>query len=322
MPTEFELIAQYFKVPARRRDVLLGIGDDAAVLEVPPGSSLVATTDTLVAGVHFPSQTSPEDLGHKALAVSLSDLAAAGAEPAWVTLALTLPEVNEAWLAAFSTGLGRLLESSGAELVGGDTTRGPLSVTLQALGLVPEGRELRRSTAVVGDSVFVTGCLGDAALGLAALQGRVALSEPALAYCVGRLNRPSPRIEAGIALRGVAHALIDISDGLLADLEHILTASGVGADLRLEEVPLSVPVKTWLEAGGDWDTVLAGGDDYELLFTAPESVRPALEAAFRRIDCPLRHIGRIEAEPGLRLWRPDGAEHRAGRTGYDHFAEA
>lgn len=320
MPSEFELIRRFFQTEPRRRDVVLGIGDDVAVMQVPAAQELVVTTDTLVSGVHFPAETSPEDLGHKALAVNLSDLAAAGAEPAWVSLALTLPEFDEAWLEGFCLGLRGLLESSGAELVGGDTTRGPLSVTIQALGLVPAGTVLRRSGAMVGDLIFVTGTLGDAALGLSILRGREAVPADQREHCLGRLYRPEPRVGAGIALRGVAHAAIDISDGFLADLGHVLEASGAGARVQLDALPVSAPVAGMLDATGDWDAVLAGGDDYELLFTAPPAARGVVDELFGRLDCDVTWVGTVEHDPEIRLFRPDGSRHVPRRTGYDHFA--
>ncbi len=322
MPTEFDLIRRYFQAEPRRPDVLLGIGDDVAVLQSPMDARLVVTTDTMVAGVHFPPETPPDDLGYKALAVNLSDLAAAGAEPAWITLALTLPQVDEPWIASFCTGLRDLLEISGAELVGGDTTRGPLSVTIQALGLVPPSQDLRRSAAIVGDQIFVTGTVGDAALGLSVLAGRASLPEDQREYCIRRLNRPEPRTRAGIGLRGLAHAAIDVSDGILADLGHVLEASGVGATVRLPDPPLSPAVAARLEATGDWDEVLSGGDDYELLFTAPVSARRAIESLFARLDCRVTCVGSVESTPGVRLLRADGSQHLARRAGYDHFGDA
>lgn len=320
MPTEFELIERYFHRAAPREDVVLGVGDDAALLRPPPGQALALTVDTLVAGVHFPEQTPPEAVGHKALAVNLSDLAAMGARPAWVTLALTLPRADEAWLEGFARGFMELLAAHGAALVGGDTTRGPLSVSVQACGFVPEGQALRRDGARPGDLIYVTGTLGDAALGLAALSGEQVLGPAEADHCLARLDRPEPRVAAGLALRGLATAAIDISDGLVADLGHVLAASGAGAVVELQALPLSPAVRRAVERGGDWSPAVAGGDDYELLFTVPEARRAEVAEALAGrggASC----IGRIEAAPGLRLLDGEGRAVRPARAGWDHFAE-
>ncbi len=316
---EFSLIQHYFERHAGRRDdVLLGIGDDAALVRVAPGQELALAIDTLVAGVHFPHGTDPAAIGHKALAVNLSDLAAMGAEPAWLTVALTLPAADPAWLEGFSRGLVELARVHGMQLIGGDTTRGPLTVSVQVHGLVPTGQALRRSGARPGDRVYVTGALGGAALGLAHLQERLALATDDAERCRARLDRPQPRLAAGLALRGLASAAIDVSDGLLADLGHILAAAGVGCSLDVDAVPQEplageVPLEERLAAA------LAGGDDYELCFTAPPEHAATLEALCARLDCGCRAVGTIEAEPGLRLHHRDGREYRAGCSGYEHF---
>jgi thiamine-monophosphate kinase len=245
--TEFNLIERYFTRPAAAPDpdVILGIGDDAALVRVPTGMELAVATDTLVEGVHFPPQTAPETIGHKALAVNLSDMAAMGAEPRWATLALTLPQADEDWLTAFSSGFLALAAAEGVQLIGGDTTRGPLSITVQILGLLPSGSALRRSGACAGDLVYVTGTLGDAGLALRMLQhahGSAAVAAP----LAQRLNQPQPRTQEGLALRGIASAAIDISDGLCADLGHILAASGVGAHINLAALPLSADVAAYI----------------------------------------------------------------------------
>lgn len=314
--SEFSLIDQYFRRPgAGRADVALGIGDDAALLRVPAGQELVVTVDTLVAGVHFPLDTAPDDLGHKALAVNLSDIAAMGAIPAWATLALTLPAADRDWLQAFCTGFFALADAHEVQLVGGDTTRGPLSITVQAMGLVPEGQALRRDGARVGDAILVTGTLGDAALALqqgTAADGRLR----------ARLDRPLPRITAGRALRTLARSAIDISDGLLADLGHIVGASGVGAELWVDELPRSAAFRTAVDGvQADWYALpLAGGDDYELCFTLPPECLVDARARLAELDLPLTQVGRICDGQGIVCRHGDGRAYRPAITGYDHFS--
>jgi thiamine-monophosphate kinase len=315
---EFDLIARHFDLPHTRGDVVLGIGDDAALLQPPPGLEVAATVDTLVEGVHFPRGTPAESLGHKAAAVNLSDLAAMGAEPTWATLALTLPGPDEAFLSGFARGLRAILAHYGVALVGGDTTRGPLSVTLQLMGLVPAGRALRRDGARAGELVFVTGSVGDAALGLSALVGSRRLDGAAAEACLHRLDRPVPRVEAGLALRGLASAAIDISDGLVADLGHVLQASGVGATIETRSLPLSEAVAAVVRAERSWALPLSAGDDYELLFTAPEARR--MEILERLHPLPVSMIGRTEVARGLRVRDPEGQLLEIGPGGWDHFA--
>jgi thiamine-monophosphate kinase len=319
--SEFDLIQTYFAhMTAARADVALGIGDDAALVSVPPGQQLALSVDTLVSGVHFLSSVSPRTLGHKALAVNLSDLAAMGAEPAWVTLALTLPEADPAWLAGFAEGFAALADRYGVALIGGDTTRGPLSLSVQIQGLVPEGAALRRAGAREGDGIYVTGSLGDAALCLELMQSSPA-ETGAIDLLRERLERPQPRVEAGLGLRGLASSAIDISDGLLADLGHILEASGVGASLELERLPLSDTYTDWLAQGGDWSLALTGGDDYELCFTAPEESGPQIERLAAELDLPISRIGRIERVTGLRIRQPDGESWSGVGAGFDHFVD-
>ncbi len=316
---EFEIIRTYFlRQSVARDDVVLGIGDDAAVLAPPPGRQLVVSTDTLIEGVHFPAATEPAAIGHKALAVNLSDLAAMGAEPAWFTLNLTLPRDDEGWLGEFSRGLFDLACAHRIQLVGGDTTCGPLSISITVHGFVPPGAVLARAGARPGDRIYVTGELGDAGLALAALRREIALSQSQLAAVRERLDRPQPRVAAGLALRGVATACIDISDGLMADLGHVLAASRVGARIELPLLPLSPAVRTHLAQTG-WDTVLGAGDDYELCFTVPPGREPALRAAASRFGCPVSPIGEIESGSGLRVLDASGAPYRPVRSGYDHF---
>ncbi len=320
MHSEFELIDRWFKRMSSRADVLLGVGDDAALLQVPPGRQLAVTVDTLVAGVHFPHETDAVSIGHKSLAVNLSDLAAMGAEPAWVTLALTLPQADEDWLAGFSHGFLELAEACGVSLVGGDTTRGPLSITVQASGFVPDGLALRRSGARPGDALCVTGSLGDAGLGLAWLLGERTLPPKVGQAVRERLDRPAPRIAAGLALRGLASAAIDISDGLAADLRHILQASGVGATVDVDALPLSEPVRTQSDAR---ELALASGDDYELLFAVAPADEQETVARLQAQGLRCTRIGRVEVEPGLRLTNADGSPYAAATPrGYDHFQES
>lgn len=289
--TEFDIISQFFSQKnSRRDDVILGIGDDAAIISVPPDQQLVVTMDTLVAGVHFPLDTHPYDIGYKTAAVNLSDLAAMGATPAWATLALTLPEADAEWLKAFSHGLFELLSKYHVQLIGGDLTKGPLTLTLQAHGFTPAGKALTRRGAKPGDLIFVSGTLGDAALGLQIAQKKISI-EPHLAqYAINRLNRPEPRVELGIALRDKAHAAIDISDGLTADLQHILTLSNVGAKLDVEKIPLSPALKS-LPFESALSLALSGGDDYELCVTVPPHLQNALPNTLTLIGVITENLG-------------------------------
>jgi thiamine-monophosphate kinase len=307
---EFDLIRRYFAAHAPRHPFnQLGIGDDCALLNIPAGFQLAVTTDTMVENVHFFADADPELLGHKLLAVNLSDLAAMGAEPFAVTLALTLPQANENWLQAFSQGFMALARQHKVDLVGGDTTSGPLTLTVQAMGVVPQGGALLRSGAKVGDLIYVSGRLGDAGLGLKIKQG-YSCNKPAEA--LNAFNRPQPRNSEGIMLRGIAGACIDISDGLAADLGHILEQSGVGARLQWERLPLSAEVSEYVEHSGDWRMPLTAGDDYELCFTvAPDSVRH-LPSSF---VC----VGVIEAQSGLRIERAGQLEILEAK-GFEHFS--
>lgn len=304
MLSEPELIGVFARAAgAARDDVVLGIGDDAAVLRPRPGHELVACTDTLVEGMHFVPGTDPESIGHKALAVNLSDIAAMGAEPAWATLSLTVPAPDLAWIDGFATGFTVLAARFGVMLVGGDTSRGPLSVTVQVIGQVPAGEAVTRSGARPGDALYVTGPLGDAALALRRTQDGAAVS-PGLR---ARLERPEPRVAAGLALRGRAHAAIDLSDGLSTDLAHMAAASGVGATIDAGSLPVSAEFR---ESGGDEDMQLHGGDDYELLF-AISGEPPAGTDGLR--------VGTVDADPGLRLVRRDGTVVTLEPRGYEHF---
>jgi len=310
--TEFSLIQRFFTQQRVKNPLTdLGIGDDCALLSVPDGYQLAITTDTMVENVHFFADADPEQLGHKLLAVNLSDLASMGAQPLSVTLALTLPKVDEVWLAAFSKGFLSLAEQHSVDLIGGDTTSGPLTLTVQALGLVPKGKALQRSTAQVGDYIYLTGAIGDAGLGLKIKQGYVC-SQVHTEFALARFNKPNPQVPAGLALLDIANACIDISDGLLADLDHILEQSQVGARLDWELLPMSEAVHSYIKETGDWSLPLIAGDDYELCFTiSPE------KAALLTMPCT--KIGVIEALPKLRLYK-SGLLQSLTSKGYEHFS--
>ncbi|MBN3067873.1 thiamine-phosphate kinase [Pectobacterium brasiliense] len=320
---EFDLIARYFnRVRSSRRDVELGIGDDCALLTVADKQMLAVSTDTLVSGVHFLPDIDPADLGYKSLAVNLSDLAAMGADPAWLSLAITLPKSNSQWLSAYSDSLFELLDYYGMQLVGGDTTRGPLSLTLTIHGLVPAGRALTRRGARIGDWIYVTGSLGDSAAGLAILQNTLHVEdEQARQGLIQRHLRPQPRILQGQALRDLASSAIDLSDGLISDLQHILKASECGARINLESIPQS----DWLRGCVDEEQALrwalSGGEDYELCFTVPEINRGALELALGHLGADYTCIGQIgPSSEGLRFFR-DNKATELNWKGYDHFSE-
>lgn len=307
---EFDLIARIRQRVVLRDDVVLGIGDDGALLAPPPGQLLAVTMDTLNAGVHFPPETAPADIGWKALAVNLSDLAAMGAEPAWCTLSLTLPRADTAFVDGFCDGFLALAAQHGVALVGGDTTRGPLSVSITAHGFVPAGAALRRDGARIGDEVWVSGSLGDAAGALRQWQAGAPMA-PALR---DRLDRPTPRVALGQALRGLASACIDISDGLLADLTHICRASGVGAEVDIDALPASDALRSAFDADVRRTLQATGGDDYELCFTVPPAKRPAVQALAAQLSLPLTPVGRIV--PGTGVHCPGLSP---GASGYQHF---
>jgi thiamine-monophosphate kinase len=312
---EFDLIDRIRARAASRDDVPLGIGDDAALLQVPAGQLLALSTDTLNAGVHFPAETAPSDIGWKALAVNLSDLAAMAAEPAWCTLSLSLPRADVAWLDAFLDGFLALADRHRVALVGGDTTRGPLSIGVTVHGFVPAALALRRVGARIEDEIWVTGQLGEAAGALQQWRAGTTV-DPALR---ARLDRPTPRIAAGLALRGLARACIDVSDGLIADLGHVLKSSAVGASLDARRLPASESLSRAFDAERGIELQLTGGDDYELCFTAPAQRHDAIRAALDECGTLATVIGRIDAEPGLRLIGvPEGMIRRA--TGWEHFS--
>lgn len=315
--TEFALIDRIrARLPHPRADVLLGIGDDAALLRVPAGTALAVATDTLNAGVHFAHDAAPAAIGWKALAVNLSDLAAMGATPAWCTLSLSLPQADAAWLDGFLDGFLALAREHDVALVGGDTTRGPLSICVTVHGLVDPARALRRDGARVGDEVWVTGTLGDAALALAQLQAGGA-ADPLL---LARLERPTPRVASGHGLRGIAHACIDLSDGLLQDLGHVCRASGVAAEIALDALPASRTLLSLSTAETRIGWQATGGDDYELCFTAPVRARDAIAALSTSSGVPATRIGRIVGGTGVRALHADGSEYLPPRGGYSHFS--
>ncbi len=325
--TEFDLIESIrTRCASTRTDVLLGIGDDAALLAVPPGQALAVSTDTLVAGVHFFSDAAPFDIGWKSLAVNLSDLAATGAVPAWATLALTLSSGDDAWVSAFADGFAALARQFDLALVGGDTTQGPLSITVTVHGFVPASLALRRDAAQVGDAVFVTGTLGDAAAGLGLLRGDLCAAPETdtpnahRAALIERLHRPTPRVAQGLLLRARARACIDVSDGLVADLGHICKASGVGAEIDLIRLPTSPALRDFVGDEARAALQLGGGDDYELCFTVPEQQVPALIDALARSGGAVTRIGRIVAGAGVRVCDAGGNDVARRRAGWEHFA--
>ncbi len=320
MPTEFDLIRRHFRRVTTH--TVLSVGDDAALIAPRPGMELAVSTDMLVCGVHFLPATDARALGWKALAVNLSDLAAMGAEPRWALLAAALPSADEDWIAAFAGGFFELAERSGVDVIGGDTTRGPLTLTPTVIGEVPRGKALRRGGARAGDDIWVSGHPGLAALGLAQFQGRTRLAESWRACCVEALLRPLPRVALGVALRGLAHAAIDVSDGLIADLGHVLDESGLAAELVEADLPICTIAQACTDAALVRECVLAGGDDYELLFTCDPSRRSAIEALGVSLDLPVTRIGLIVGgrPGGLILRGADGSPLPLGRRGFDHFA--
>lgn len=318
---EFDLIDRFFKRPAKHAD--LGVGDDCALLSPRPGHQLALSADMLVEGRHFLSTVDPATLGHKSLAVNLSDLAACGAEPRAFLLSLSLPRADVAWLQGFSQGLFVLADAHGCELIGGDTTQGPLNISITVLGDVPRGQALLRSGARAGDDIFVSGTVGDARLALEVFRGKLSLPETVFRRCRNRMEQPTPRVALGIGLRGVASAAADISDGLLGDLGHILRQSGAGARLDLaacegllscrHDVPLT---DAWLRT-----CVLSGGDDYELVFTAPPTLRDAVQQAAIDSQTSVTCIGTVTATTGIDLLDRQGHRVDTSFTSFDHFAQ-
>lgn len=326
MPSEFDIIKQYFTsstVSQNREDVVLGIGDDAAILNIAEyhqHEQLVQSVDTLLAGVHFPIETSPQDIAFKALTVNLSDMAAMGAKPAWFTLAITLPNDDVTWLEKFSKSLFTVANKYNIQLIGGDTTCGPLSITITVNGFVPTGKALKRNTANLKDKIYVSGTIGDAALALAAWQGMCLLREESCSFLNEKLNRPQPQIELGLLLREYASACIDISDGLIADLVHITETSKLGAKIYFDKIPLSAEFISNITDGSlIVPLVLSGGDDYELCFTIPVIKQTEFESTMQENNIMVTCIGEIESQCGVRCIK-DNHEITIQDMGYDHFS--
>ncbi|GDY24544.1 thiamine-phosphate kinase [Agarivorans sp. Toyoura001] len=316
---EFDIIDKYFQKSAPRQDVILGVGDDAAVVALPDNSHIAISTDTLVEGVHFFADIPPRALGHKALAVNLSDMAAMGAEPRWVTLAITLPEINEAWLAQFSKGFYDLAEYFNVSLIGGDTTKGPLSITVTVHGVVPHGKALRRDGAKPGDWIYVTGNLGDSGLALAHLQNQLSLSPQQLELSLKQHYFPQPRVLAGYGLRDIASATIDISDGLYNDLGHILRKSSCSATLKLEQLPLSETMNEAVSIDQSIAFALNGGEDYELCFTVPESNKGSVDTSLSFSGIQYTCIGQLAPGKGEIKLQYKDKPYQLDQAGWDHF---
>ncbi len=319
MLSEFDIIRRYFTRPVKR--ALLGVGDDCALIAPEPGTVLAVSTDMLVEGRHFLAGADAAKLGHKALAVNLSDLAAMGAAPRYATLALALPEADAAWLAQFSQGLFQLADAFGVELIGGDTTRGPRNISITVIGTVPPEQALRRDGAKAGDEVWLSGASGDAALALAHLDGRIRLADAALAHCLARLHTPVPCVALGLRLRGIATSAIDVSDGLVADVGHIAERSGVEVELRYAALPRSRALRACADARLAEECLLAGGDDYELAFTASPDARKRLESLAAELGLALTRIGSVSAgDPGrVSVYDAAGNIMQIARKGFDHF---
>ena len=319
MASEFDIIRKHFTRPAP--SAVLGIGDDCALLAPQPGMMLAVSTDMLLAGRHFFPDADPGKLGHKVLAVNLSDLAAMGADPRWATLALALPEADETWIAAFAEGFFKLAGRWKMELIGGDTTKGPLAICVTVIGEVPREFPLRRDAALVGDDIWVSGATGEAALALAHLKGRVKLEGTASEACLARLHTPEPQVDLGGRLRGLARSAIDVSDGLLADLGHVLEASGVGAEISWEGLPRAKAIADCPDKALAAECLLAGGDDYELAFTAPPGNRAEIEAVGTDLGVSLTRIGvTVRGEPVATLRDARGKLISSPHKGFDHFA--
>ena len=319
---EFNLIKKFFtEQVTKRKDVILSIGDDCALIAPTERQHIAVTTDTLISGVHFPVDTPARAVGHKAIAVNLSDLAAIGAEPAWISLALTLPKFDDFWLGEFCAGLFELCEYYNIQLIGGDTTQGPLSITLTAQGLVPLDKSILRSGAKSGDWLFVTGELGDAALALQDIQGKVVIAPEVKEQVHSKLNYPKPRVLAGQSLREYASSAIDLSDGLISDLEHICQASGVGANIVLDALPLSQVLRDTIGIDKAIELALAGGDDYELLFTVSEDKKVGMETALANAGIPIRCIGQVNAS-GKITTTMNSKVVSINVQGFEHFSNS
>jgi len=319
---EFDIIRNYFACHSQKRDeVVLGIGDDAAITRVGADLEQVITTDTLVAGIHFPVDTHPAEIGHKALAVNLSDIAAMGAEPVWFTMNICLPGYDKDWLDQFTSGLFSLADKYKICLIGGDTVRSELVISILVAGQLPRGSALKRSGARKGDKVFVSGYLGDAAMAYACKQGQLVVTETDLSYLLNTLNKPEPRVELGQRLRGIANSAIDISDGLLADLDHVLKESNCGATIDLQKIPSSPVFSKYKDQLEDPVSAVRFGDDYELCFTVPDNLLEQVRMLETELGIPLTMIGEIETAPGLRMLGASGFHDTDSKRGYDHFSD-
>lgn len=318
---EFALIEQYFSNAGyKRNDVSIAVGDDGAVMQVREGFDLVVTTDTMVQGVHFFPNVDPRALGHKLVTVNVSDLAAMGAEPCWLSLGLTLPDADEAWIKAFAEGLSETADYYNCQLIGGDTCKGPLTLTVCAKGIVPRGKALTRSGAKVGDYLYVTGTLGDAALGLLVEQGLVEISKKHRGPALQKFHYPTARVALGQALRAIASSCMDVSDGLCGDLPHILKRSNVGAVVDVNKLPMSLALRDTLPLDQALRCALSGGEDYELLFTVPEARRGSLEVLLSPYGVPVTCIGRITGLPGRLELKQGDQPFAYEHSGYQHFA--
>ncbi|MCK5499573.1 MAG: thiamine-phosphate kinase [Gammaproteobacteria bacterium] len=317
---EFELIKKYFQnLTDDDASVQCGIGDDAAVIQIPHDMEIVLSIDTLLEETHFPADTHPSDIAYKALAVNLSDMAAMGAVPKWVLLSISLPEGDEIWLEQFASGFLELAKQHSVSLIGGDMNRGSLSITVQIQGLVPTGKALKRGGAQQGDLIYVSGTLGDAGVGLDIIQQKLVVADEYKKFFLNSLNRPEISIDAGLHLRGVANSAIDISDGLISDLGHILEASHVGAEVEMEKIPLSEGMQQCIDKMVAWNYALTSGDDYKLCFTASAEQNDLIINTFKGINIPVSCIGKVAGEMGLRCKDPEGTYFEPTGSSYTHF---
>ncbi len=318
--SEFELIKKYFQdLTDEDPSVMCGIGDDAAIIKIPQDKEVVLSMDTLLEGTHFPVDTNPSDIGYKALAVNLSDMAAMGAVPKWVLLSISLPESNEVWLKEFASGFLDLAKQHSISLIGGDMSRGALSITINIQGLVSVDSALKRDGAQEDDLIYVTGTLGDAGVGLDIIQGKLSIGNEYAAFFLNSLNRPEVSVEAGLCLREIANSTIDISDGLIADLGHILDASHVGAEIEVKKIPLSEAMQQCMDETTAWNYALTYGDDYKLCFSASAEQHELIIDAFKDINIPVSCIGKIKRETGLQLKTPEGTFFEPSGKSYQHF---
>ncbi len=318
--SEFELIKKYFQhLTDVDASVQCGIGDDAAIIKVPADMELALSVDTLVQGIHFPVDTHPSDIAYKSLAVNLSDMAAMGAQAKWVLLSITLPDNDDIWLEQFASGFLELARQHAVSLIGGDTSKGPLSITVQIQGLLPTATALKRSGARPGDCVYVTGTLGDAGLGLDIVKGKITVADDYKKFFLGCLNRPNVSVEAGVRLRGLASSAIDISDGLIADLGHVLEASSVGAEIVMEKIPLSEAMQACADKLSAYNYALISGDDYKLCFTAATENHEQIIESFRELNIPVQRIGKITEGTELVCKDADGKPFKPSGQSYKHF---